>query len=47
MALSNRERVDRGLTILREALIPFVEREYAARLGNDWLNTINQSLTRE
>ncbi len=34
MAFSNRDRVQRGLDALREALIPFVERSLRTRLGN-------------
>ena len=36
MALSNHERIDRGLTLLRTGLQPFVERELKAFYGNIW-----------
>lgn len=47
MAISNRQRIDEGLTVLREALIPFVERECKARLQDDWLSQINHGMRRE
>jgi uncharacterized protein len=46
MAISNRQRIDQGLTILREGLTPFVERECDARLGDDWVGVINQGMHR-
>ncbi|HNQ55880.1 MAG TPA: Swt1 family HEPN domain-containing protein, partial [Methanothrix sp.] len=36
MALSNHERIDRGLALLRTGLQPFVERELKAFYGNIW-----------
>ncbi len=36
MALSNRDRIGRGLETLRAGLAPFVERELKARLRGDW-----------
>ena len=47
MAISNRQRVDQGLTILRKGLIPFVERECQARQGGGWIADVNQGLRRE
>lgn len=44
MALSNRDRVGKALDLLREGLIPFVERELLGRLGKDWIATVNQGL---
>ncbi len=34
--MTNRERIQRTLDLLREGLAPFVERELKARYGNDW-----------
>jgi predicted AAA+ superfamily ATPase len=36
MAISNRDRVGRGLDILREGLAPFIRRELQARYGRGW-----------
>ncbi|NMC10622.1 MAG: hypothetical protein GYA39_06575, partial [Methanothrix sp.] len=36
MALSNHERVGKGLEILRKGIQPFVERELKAFYGNLW-----------
>jgi len=36
MALSNHERIDRGLALLRAGIQPFVERELKAFYGNLW-----------
>ncbi len=36
MAISNRDRVGRGLDTLKAGLAPFVERELKARLRGDW-----------
>jgi len=36
LALSNHERIDRGLALLRTGLQPFVERELKAFYGNIW-----------
>ncbi|RMH20600.1 MAG: ATP-binding protein, partial [Acidobacteria bacterium] len=44
MAMSNRERLARGLEQLREGLTPFVERELRARLGKKWLETVSSQL---
>jgi hypothetical protein len=46
MAVSNRERVTKALELLREGLEPLVERELAARLGDDWLSIVNQGFQR-
>ncbi len=46
MALSNRDRVGKALDLLREGLVPFVEREMQSRLGQEWLDKTNQGLTR-
>lgn len=36
MALSNRERIGKGLDILRKGLAPFVEREMETVYGDQW-----------
>src|SRR5262249_37876211 len=36
MAVSNRERVGKGLDLLASGLRPFVERELKSHLGNTW-----------
>ncbi|HOV52164.1 MAG TPA: Swt1 family HEPN domain-containing protein, partial [Methanothrix sp.] len=36
MALSNHERIDRGLALLRAGIQPYVERELKAFYGNLW-----------
>lgn len=38
MAISNRERVGRGLDTLRDGLYPFVEREMKSIFGDQWLS---------
>ena len=43
MALTNRERITRGFDLLREALIPFAEREFRRVHGGDWQRTLDQS----
>jgi Swt1-like HEPN len=47
MATSNRERVDRALHILADALGPFVDREMDARAGVSWRKWIDQELERK
>jgi hypothetical protein len=44
MAISNRDKVGRGLETLRAGLAPFVERELKARLRGDWRGTIARHL---
>jgi uncharacterized protein len=46
MAVSNRERVDRALHILADALGPFVEREMDAHIGASWRKWIDPELDR-
>ena len=40
MALSNRDRIQRGLDLLRAGLEPFVERELKARLKGQWADAV-------
>ena len=42
MAISNRDKVGRGLETLRAVLAPFVERELKARLGGDWRGAVER-----
>lgn len=46
MALSNRERIDRGLHVLRDGLAPFVEREMDAHVGASWRKWIDEGFNR-
>ncbi len=43
MAITNRDRVSRALELFREGLTPFVEREFKARLGDDWIEKLDES----
>ncbi len=43
MALANRERIHRGFEVLREALIPFAEREFRRVHGATWEKLLDQS----
>ena len=40
MTMSNRERVRKGLDVLKTGLVPFVERELRAKLGPYWVEDI-------
>lgn len=42
MAITNQERVSKGLDLLRDGLRPFVEREMQAAFGDAWLKTAEQ-----
>lgn len=41
MAMTNHERVGKGLTILQEGLQPFLERELAEAYGEKWREKVN------
>ena len=45
MAITNQERVGKGLDLLKEGLIPFVERELKAQDAQGWLEIVRQSVT--
>jgi predicted AAA+ superfamily ATPase len=45
MAITNQERVGKALELLREGLVPFVERELKSRHGDDWESEVRQVLT--
>ena len=40
MALSNRDRVRKGLDEMKEGLIPFIERELKSKLGDNWIEEL-------
>ena len=40
MAMTNRERIGKGLELLARGLRPFVERELKSRLGSNWQNDL-------
>jgi predicted AAA+ superfamily ATPase len=42
MAISNRDKIGRGLETLRAGLAPFVERELKARLRGDWRSAVER-----
>ncbi len=44
MAVSNRDRVGRAMDLLREGLLPFVERELKAKHGDTWFEQARQAL---
>jgi predicted AAA+ superfamily ATPase len=46
MAITNRERIDKGLEQTRIGLVPFVERELKLHLGDDWISKIEAGLKR-
>ena len=39
MPTSNYERIDKGLRLLREGLLPFVEQKMTEHYGSDWLES--------
>lgn len=45
MAITNQERVRRGLELLREGLVPFVEREMKAKYKEEWFLTMRDSVS--
>lgn len=46
MAITNRERIDKGLEQTRIGLVPFVERELKLHLGEDWVSKIEAGFKR-
>ena len=46
MAISNRDRVHQGLELLKDGLVPFVERMLKARLGGSWQKNIDSAFSR-
>ena len=47
MAISNSERIGKGLDLLRNGLTPFVEREMEAVYGENWQEKAKQSVSKE
>jgi len=47
MAISNSERIGKGLEFLRNGLVPFVERELEAVYGDEWQEKARQSISKE
>jgi len=47
MALSNSERIGKGLDLLRNGVAPFVERELEAVYGDKWQEKARQSVAKE
>ena len=45
MAITNRERVGKGLDLLSAGLRPFVERELKSHLGDKWADVLADSAT--
>ena len=45
MAITNRERVGKGLDLLSSGLRPFVERELKSHLGDKWADVLAASPT--
>ncbi|MBW1698433.1 MAG: hypothetical protein JRH18_13400 [Deltaproteobacteria bacterium] len=47
MAISNSERIGKGLELLRNGLVPFVERELKAEYGKQWLETVRYTFPKD
>ena len=47
MAMSNSDRIGRGLDLLRNGLVPFVEREMEAVYGGKWQKKVKLSIPKE
>jgi predicted AAA+ superfamily ATPase len=47
MAITNYERVGKALELLRDGLLPFVERELSARLGKYWITKVTEGWQRD
>jgi hypothetical protein len=47
MSISNHERVNRALNLLREGLYPYVERELRETYGNSWLSSVAADVSDE
>src|ERR1700694_4490898 len=44
MAISNHERVGKGLDLLKDGLVPFVERELKAQHAQQWLDQVRAAV---
>ncbi len=47
MAMTNHDRVGKGMELLRDGLRPYIERQYQARYGENWITEAAQLLRRE
>jgi len=47
MAITNHERVGKALELLRDGLLPFVERELEAQHGKYWITTVTANWRNE
>jgi predicted AAA+ superfamily ATPase len=47
MAMSNSERIGKGLELLRDGLVPFVEREMKAKYAGQWKDQVLESTPKE
>ncbi|MBN2299509.1 MAG: DUF499 domain-containing protein [Deltaproteobacteria bacterium] len=47
MAISNSERIGKGLELLRDGLAPFVEREMQAEYKDRWQDVVQQNIPRD
>lgn len=47
MPLSNRDRVQRGLELLKAGMIPYAEQRFQAFYGKDWLKQVQPILRDE
>jgi hypothetical protein len=45
MAITHNERVGKALILLKEGLVPFVEREFKARFGDGWAFEMRDALS--
>lgn len=46
MAVTNRDRIGKGLDLLASSLRPFVERELQSQLGDNWQSTLPDAMAR-
>lgn len=44
MAISNRDRVSKGLDLLLAGLLPFVERELTEHVGQGWFEVVSRGI---
>src|SRR5438552_2852116 len=47
MALTNHERVGKALELLKDGLLPFVEREFTAQHGRYWITNVTATWRNE
>ena len=44
MAVSNKDRIRQGLDLFKQGMVPFVEREFEAHLGEKWTEQVGNTL---